>query len=72
MFSTNEKQRIIFCFKLSFFFYFDEISGTAKNKRNKEKMKELYFCKCLKLVLGLNLGLEHPVSCCRVIGTVVQ
>jgi len=35
-------------------------------------MKELYFCKCLILVLGLNVGLEDPVSCCRVTGTVIQ
>lgn len=35
-------------------------------------MKELYFCKCLNLVLGLKVGLEDPVSCCRVTGTVIQ
>jgi hypothetical protein len=35
-------------------------------------MKELYFCKCLNLVLGLNVGLEDPVSCYRVTETVIQ
>ena len=68
MFSTNGKQIIVFCFKLALF-YFDEISGTAETKKN---MKELYFCKCLNLVLGLNVGLEDPVSCCRVTETVIQ
>lgn len=40
--------------------------------KQRKKMKELYFCKCLNLVLGLNVGMEDPVSCCRVTGTVIQ
>lgn len=68
MFSTNGKQIIVFCFKLALFLFWRDL----RNCWNKEKMKELYFCKCLILVLGLNVGLEDPVSCCRVTGTVIQ